>query len=61
MRSAEPKPADTLEEMYLATLTRRPTPDETTKMLAYLKDAGPAGLADVLWVLTNTSEFVLIR
>ena len=55
------KPADTLEEMYLATLTRRPTPDETTKMLAYLKDGGPTGLADVLWVLTNTSEFVLIR
>ncbi len=55
------KPADTLEEMYLATLTRRPTPDETAKMLAYLKDGGPTGLADVLWVLTNTSEFVLIR
>jgi hypothetical protein len=55
------KPTDTLEEMYLATLTRRPTPDETTKMLAYLKDGGPTGLADVLWVLTNTSEFVLIR
>ena len=55
------KPADTLEEMYLATLTRRPTADETTKMLAYLKDGGPTGLADVLWVLTNTSEFVLIR
>ena len=54
-------PAETLDEMYLATLSRRPTPDETARALAYLKDAGPTGLADVLWALTNASEFVLIR
>ncbi len=54
-------PAETLDEMYLATLSRRATADEKAKALAYLKDSGTAGMADVLWALTNTSEFVLIR
>ncbi len=55
------KPTEILEEMYLATLSRRPTTSETAKAMAYLKDSGPTGMADVLWALTNTSEFVLIR
>jgi len=54
-------PAEALDEMYLATLSRRPTADEKAKALGYLKDSGPTGLADILWALTNTSEFVLIR
>lgn len=54
-------PAEILDEMYLATLSRRPTADEKSKALAYLKESGVTGLADVLWALTNTSEFVLIR
>ena len=54
-------PAETLDEMYLATLSRRATADEKAKALAYLKDSGPTGMADILWALTNTSEFVLIR
>jgi len=55
------KPSEILEEMYLATLSRRPTSGETDKAFAYLKESGPTGLADILWALTNTSEFVLIR
>ena len=54
-------PAETLDEMYLATLSRRPTAGEVAKALSYLKESGPTGMADVLWALANTSEFVLIR
>jgi hypothetical protein len=55
------RPADLIEEMVLATLSRRPTPAERAKFLGYARDGGPTAMADILWVLTNTSEFALIR
>ena len=55
------KPAEIIEEMYLAVLSRRPTPDEVTKLTDYLSSNTTTGYADVLWVLLNSSEFTLVR
>jgi len=59
----EPLP-DVVEELYLATLSRKPTPEESAKLVAYVNKGGPSGdrdraLADVFWVLLNSSEFLL--
>lgn len=54
-------PEQAIEELFLATLSRRPTADELKLMLGYLtksKDVAQ-GYADVLWILFNASEFVL--
>ena len=55
------KPPEIIEEMYLAVLSRRPTPDEVTKLTDYLKSNTATGYPDVLWVLLNSSEFTLVR
>lgn len=55
------KPPEIIEEMYLAVLSRRPTPDEVTKLTEYLSSNAATGYADVLWVLLNSSEFTLVR
>ncbi|MSR52531.1 MAG: DUF1549 domain-containing protein [Gemmataceae bacterium] len=60
-RGATPEKA--VEKLYVATLSRRPTADETTKMKNFLaKHQDPrAAYGDVLWVLLNSSEFALNR
>jgi len=55
------KPADAIEAMYLSVLSRRPTADESTRLLAYLDANGRDSAADILWALSNSSEFMLIR
>jgi len=52
---------EAIEQMYLSTLSRRPTAQELEKLSAYLKKAGDTtqGYGDVLWALLNTSEFTL--
>jgi hypothetical protein len=60
-RLAEKKaPDQVIEELYLRTLTRRPSADETAKLQAALKDEPDKakGLEDVFWALMNTREFV---
>jgi hypothetical protein len=55
-------PAQNLERLYLATLSRRPTAVETRRLFAYLKEhVGEVRQAysDVLWALLNSSEFTL--
>jgi hypothetical protein len=82
-------PAQKIETLYLATLGRKPRPEETDRLVKYVErggtgevtavafaeslknlvDRGPGGtkvatkkdhaLADVLWALLNSSEFVL--
>jgi hypothetical protein len=53
-----------VEVLYLATLSRRPTAAELERSVAYLERGGPTldpkkALADVLWSLINSAEFVL--
>jgi hypothetical protein len=50
-----------IEALYLAALSRKPTPKEVSKMAAFhakAEDKGEA-LADVFWVLLNSAEFKL--
>jgi hypothetical protein len=60
-RGAAPDKA--IEKLYLATLSRRPTGEETAKMTEFVKKQQDpkAGYGDVLWVLLQTSEFALNR
>ncbi len=51
-----------IEALYLAALTRRPSPDELRFLSAYVEKAGTptelsAALADVFWALLNGPEF----
>jgi hypothetical protein len=56
------KPEEVLEELYLATLSRRPTSREMTRLLAHVKKGEARHTySDVLWALVNSSEFVLDR
>jgi hypothetical protein len=53
-----------IETLFLATLTRRPSPDELATMQAHVDAADSAdgrkqALADVFWALLNSAEFVL--
>ncbi|MBN9119500.1 MAG: DUF1553 domain-containing protein [Planctomycetes bacterium] len=59
---ANSKPADALEKIYLATLSRRPTDAEVKDLTAYVDRVG-AGTAygDILWAVLNSSEFTLVR
>ncbi|MCA9070018.1 MAG: DUF1549 domain-containing protein, partial [Planctomycetaceae bacterium] len=52
-----------VETLFLATLTRKPETDELRRFVNYVKTGGPRknskeALADVFWVLLNTSEFL---
>ena len=57
---------DKVETLYLATLTRKPRPDEAKVMRDYL-EARPTGpqreeaLAEIFWTLLNSPEFVISR
>lgn len=57
------KPAEVIESLYLATLSRRPTDAEAKRLAAYAAKAGsPAdAYGDVLWALLNSSEFAMVR
>jgi hypothetical protein len=59
VRAGRP-PAQVAEQLYLATLSRRPTPRERDRVAAYVaRQAGEPrqAYADVLWALLNSSEF----
>jgi hypothetical protein len=49
-----------VEELYLATWSRRPTPDEQKKAEGWVNSAPSVreGLQDLLWVLVNSREFL---
>lgn len=56
------EPAAAVEELYLSTLSRRPTVEETKEAVEYIaKNDRQVGYAGVLWMLLNRSEFMLIR
>lgn len=53
-----------LDVLFLSTLNRKPTAEERERLLKFIGEAGKAGskewqsaLADVFWVLLNSSEF----
>jgi hypothetical protein len=53
-----------VETLFLATFSRRPRADEKEKLVAYVNKGGASGdskkaLADVLWTLLNSPEFLL--
>ena len=55
-------PAQVIEEIYVATLARRPTAEETKRMTAYVeKHSGEPRQAygDIVWAILNSSEFAL--
>ena len=55
---SELEPRQKLEQLYLATLSRRPTADELTRVAAVLLQAkDDEVLPDLFWALLNTKEF----
>lgn len=53
--------AELVDELFLATLTRKPKPDERDEALGHLKSAKSRtdAVTDLLWALVNTREFIL--
>ncbi len=66
-KADEPPPKKTLtnkeiiENAYLRTLSRYPTPEEITKCEAYFASATNQGIGtrDLIWALLNTKEFII--
>jgi hypothetical protein len=60
---ADMPPAEAIEWLYLATLSRRPNEQEAAEALAYVEKGNdaPAAFRGLLWMLVNRSEFILIR
>jgi hypothetical protein len=58
-----PTPEQTVEWLYLTTLSRRPTKEESAEAVAFQARAESAasGWSGILWMLVNRSEFLLIR
>jgi hypothetical protein len=48
-----------IEELYLVTLSRRPRPEETDRLLRHAGAGGTEALADIFWALLNSTEFVV--
>jgi hypothetical protein len=59
--TAKMSDARIVDELFLATMTRLPDSDEKKAALERVSAAAnrEAGLADVLWALINTREFIL--
>jgi Protein of unknown function (DUF1549)/Protein of unknown function (DUF1553) len=56
--------AKKVEVLYLASLSRLPTPDESNKLASYIERGGTTGdkkkaVTDVFWALLNSNEFLL--
>ncbi len=54
-------PARVVEQLYLAILSRRPTPEESLRRVAYIRrqDNARTAYGDLAWALLNCSEFAL--
>lgn len=48
--------AERVEALFLAALTRRPTPEERARFERFM-EGRPTGLEDAFWALLNTTEF----
>jgi hypothetical protein len=58
LKATKPVPA-IVEELYLATLSRPPRPEEATRAAGWVGNAASEreGIQDLLWVLVNSREF----
>jgi hypothetical protein len=58
---ADGTPEKVIEALYLATLSRRPTAEDATQMIEYVKRQSNRRDAhvDILWALLKSSEFVM--
>lgn len=55
-------PAEAIERIYLAALSRRPTEAEVKNLTAYVTRVGAdTAYGDILWAVLNSSEFTLVR
>lgn len=52
-----------IEELYLATLSRKPSTEEKARMKEFMASTNSKdqAISDILWVLLNSSEFTLVR
>jgi hypothetical protein len=59
--SKRPRPlARRIEDLYLVTLSRKPRPQETTRLLEYATaHESKEALRDIFWSLLNSTEFIL--
>jgi Protein of unknown function (DUF1549)/Protein of unknown function (DUF1553) len=53
-----------IEALYLQTLSRKPRPEESERLVRYVESGGPRhdpkeALSDVFWALLNSAEFML--
>jgi hypothetical protein len=56
------RPAEAIERIYLAALSRRPTAAELKDLTEYVDRVGaPTAYGDILWAVLNSSEFTLVR
>jgi hypothetical protein len=51
------EPAQAVEKLYLTTLARRPSAEESRKLTAHIQAKGEQAHGDILWALLNSSEF----
>jgi hypothetical protein len=59
LAKANDSPEKVIEALYLRVLSRRPTADESERMIKYVAAGDAAkGYGDALWVLINSSEFL---
>ncbi|HUR38183.1 MAG TPA: DUF1549 domain-containing protein [Planctomycetota bacterium] len=52
------KTAEKVEEMFLAALSRKPTPVESERFCKYIDSHAGQGAEDAYWTLLNTTEFL---
>jgi hypothetical protein len=60
--NADKSPAKNIELLFLASLSRRPTPAESQRLEKYIQDnkSDPSkAYGDILWALLNSSEFTV--
>jgi hypothetical protein len=57
------KPADAIERIYAAALSRKPTAAELKRLTEYVSkaDTPVAAYGDILWVVLNSSEFTMVK
>src|SRR5262249_36907048 len=59
---ADQPPAQTIERLFLATVSRRPTAAETQRLEKYMQanNGNPSkAYGDIVWALLNSSEFTV--